>query len=75
MNRVAISAENCKGCRVCVKRCPKKCISMSVNLNKAGYPYAEFKSEVCTACGICYYVCPELGTLTVHEEKQGRHHE
>jgi ferredoxin len=70
MNRITIVEQDCKGCRICVKRCPKGCISMSSNLNKAGYPYAEFKSEECTACGICYYVCPELGTLTVHQEKK-----
>jgi 2-oxoisovalerate ferredoxin oxidoreductase delta subunit len=43
---------------------------MSSDLNKNGYSYATFNSKECTACGICYYVCPELGTITVHEEKQ-----
>lgn len=71
MNRVTIVVEDCKGCRICAKQCPKNCIIMSSNLNKNGYPYAEFKSDKCSACGICYYVCPELGTITVYEEKRG----
>ena len=71
MNRISIAVEDCKGCRICAKRCPKNCIVMSSDLNKTGYPYAQFISTACTACGICYYVCPELGTITVHEEKQG----
>jgi len=71
MNRITIKEQDCKGCRICVKGCPKKCITMSTDLNKTGYPYAMFNSEECTACGICYYVCPELGTITVHDEKKG----
>jgi NAD-dependent dihydropyrimidine dehydrogenase PreA subunit len=35
-----------------------------------GYQYAVFQSTACTACGICYYVCPEAGAITVFEEKE-----
>jgi NAD-dependent dihydropyrimidine dehydrogenase PreA subunit len=41
---------------------------MSSELNKSGYSYAEFNSEVCTACGICYYSCPEFDVITVYDE-------
>jgi NAD-dependent dihydropyrimidine dehydrogenase PreA subunit len=70
MNRIFIEAEECKGCRLCVKFCPKTCIAIGPSMNKMGYQYAEFKSEkCCTACGICYYVCPEPGAIKVIEEK------
>jgi ferredoxin len=68
MNRITIKAQDCKGCRICIKRCPKNCITMSSELNKSGYSYAEFNSEVCTACGICYYSCPEFDVITVYDE-------
>lgn len=75
MNRVTIRESDCKGCCVCVKQCPKNCIAMSSDLNKSGYQYARFSAGNCTACGICYYVCPELSVITVHREKGGHRDE
>jgi len=71
MNRADVKAQDCKGCRICVERCPKKCLTMSIELNGIGYPFAVFNSNACNACGICYYVCPELGTITVHRDEKG----
>ncbi len=42
-------------CSVCVERCPvEDAITM-----KAGRP--KINAEVCTACGVCLYVCPAPG--------------
>jgi NAD-dependent dihydropyrimidine dehydrogenase PreA subunit len=42
------------------------------DINTAGYQYAGFKSDTCTACGICYYICPEPEALTVVQgDKEG----
>lgn len=68
MNRVEINSEECKGCRLCVEDCKKNCLIIGSNINKIGYQYAVFKGNDCTACGICYYVCPELGAITVIKE-------
>jgi NAD-dependent dihydropyrimidine dehydrogenase PreA subunit len=70
MNRVEINFEECKGCRLCVKACPKQCLTIGTRINKIGYQHAEFDSEQCNACGICYYICPELGAVTVFKEKK-----
>jgi NAD-dependent dihydropyrimidine dehydrogenase PreA subunit len=70
MSHISIEPEECKGCRLCVEFCPKKCIAIGSSINKMGYQYAEFRSTQCTACGICYYVCPEPGAITVHAEKE-----
>lgn len=69
MNRVKINEHNCKGCRLCVDACPKQCLHIGSKINSIGYQYAIFKSESCTACGICYYTCPEFGTITVYKEE------
>lgn len=70
MNHIILEPEECKGCRLCVQFCPKNCIVIGSSINKMGYQYAEFKSDKCTACGICYTVCPEPGAISVFEEKK-----
>ncbi|MCU0610147.1 MAG: 4Fe-4S dicluster domain-containing protein [Chitinispirillaceae bacterium] len=69
-NFVTIAREECKGCHLCVKSCPRGCIVIGSNFNRVGYQYAEFKSDGCLACGICYYVCPEPNGITVHSKKK-----
>ena len=70
MNRIIIAEDECKGCRLCVVSCPKKCIAIGSKINKLGYQYAVFDSRQCTACGICFTICPEPGAITVIEEKE-----
>ncbi|MBN1129149.1 MAG: 4Fe-4S binding protein [Chitinispirillaceae bacterium] len=74
MNRILIAPDECKGCCFCVAACPQQCISLSASINILGYPYAEFNSEKCTACGICFNICPEPGAITVIHEKNGPSH-
>jgi NAD-dependent dihydropyrimidine dehydrogenase PreA subunit len=40
-------------------------LRISGELNRHGYHPAEYIGAGCTACGICYYVCPEPGAITV----------
>jgi len=71
-NFVLIEPSECKGCRICVEACPKKCIKIGSDINKMGYKYAKFEDKGCIGCGLCFYVCPELGAITVYkgEEKE-----
>ena len=64
-NYIEISSNECKGCKLCIEACPKKCITISSDINELGYQYAVFNSSGCTACGFCYYICPEPGAITV----------
>ena len=67
-NFVKIEPSECKGCRLCVETCPKKCMSIGSEVNNIGYQYARFDEDKgCTACGLCFYVCPELGAITVYK--------
>ncbi len=50
--------ELCKGCGLCMEKCPKKCISWSKVLGVFGTPTVEASDE-CVACGICASVCPD----------------
>jgi NAD-dependent dihydropyrimidine dehydrogenase PreA subunit len=69
MNRIIINQDECKGCRLCVESCPKKNIQIGTGINKLGYQNAEFIEGKCSACGICFSICPEPGAITVIKEK------
>lgn len=64
-NHVEVTTDLCKACRVCVETCPKHCLELGSVINALGYQAVRFDSEDCTACGLCFYVCPEPGALSV----------
>lgn len=61
---VKILPELCKGCELCVSACPSGNIAMSSELNRNGYHPAIFTYNgtrgPCSACGLCYWVCPDF---------------
>ena len=70
---VAVDEDRCKGCELCVVSCPQGNLKLSSSLNRNGYHPAIFsyhgeKGE-CTACGICYWVCPDFAILEVRSLK------
>lgn len=64
---VEIVEDLCKGCMLCIEACPPEVLKTSESLNKMGYHPAEYVGEGCTACGICFYICPEPGTIRVYK--------
>jgi NAD-dependent dihydropyrimidine dehydrogenase PreA subunit len=70
MNYSKIAFDECKGCRLCVQSCPNKCLGIGSRINQLGYQAAVFMNPNCTACGICYYVCPEPGAITVYKDEE-----
>ena len=49
----------CKGCGLCIEKCPVKCIGWSEGLGVYGTPRVEVNMEKCIVCGICQMVCPD----------------
>ena len=66
--KVLTNPSRCKQCGLCVGNCPKKCISFSPEINKAGYHYTVIDDSNCIVCGTCYTVCPD-GVYEVLGEK------
>ncbi len=70
--RVEIEADLCKGCLLCIEACPPGVLVVSKSLNKIGYRPAEYLGEKCTGCGICFYICPEPGSIRVYKRKKSK---
>lgn len=50
-----ITEEWCKGCDICVKMCPERCLVLNDN------QVAELaEPEKCTGCHICEWLCPDF---------------
>jgi len=64
---VAINAEECKGCGLCVISCALGVLRQSDSLNRYGYHPAEYAGHGCNGCGLCFYACPEPGAITVYK--------
>jgi NAD-dependent dihydropyrimidine dehydrogenase PreA subunit len=60
-----VDGDECKGCGLCVEACLPKVIALSDRLNPYGYRTAAYAGSGCTACGICFLVCPEPAAITV----------
>jgi MinD superfamily P-loop ATPase len=41
-------------------------------LNHFGYLTASYDGTGCSGCGICFYVCPEPGAVTVYAKMDDR---
>jgi 2-oxoglutarate ferredoxin oxidoreductase subunit delta len=71
---VSVLPELCKGCELCVYACPSGNLTLSPGLNSKGYHPAVFayqgKRGLCTACGICYWVCPDMAISEIRRLKQ-----
>ncbi|MDA8234477.1 MAG: ferredoxin family protein [Clostridia bacterium] len=59
----------CKGCGLCIEKCPKKCIGWSKTLGVYGTPAVGADMAECIACGICQTVCPDTAIRIDRKEK------
>lgn len=62
--RLEITAAWCKGCDICVKLCPERCLA----LNEQQVAVLT-KPEACTGCRICEWLCPDFA-IAVHRVEQ-----
>lgn len=50
----------CKGCGLCIEKCPVKALLWSSNkLNYISRPLPDVDINKCIACGICQQICPD----------------
>ncbi|WP_345786543.1 4Fe-4S binding protein [Thermincola ferriacetica] len=65
---VTVYTSLCKGCGLCIQKCPKECLKWSNHLGIYGTPSVEPDMEICIACGTCQNVCPDCA-ISVQRNK------
>jgi len=60
----------CKGCGLCIEKCPVDTMEWSDNLGVYGTPVPRIKEEIpCIGCDLCRLVCPDVA-ITVQRIKK-----
>ncbi|MBQ9242472.1 MAG: 4Fe-4S binding protein [Proteobacteria bacterium] len=69
--KLSIDSRRCKSCGLCVRACPRQCLEISGERNRAGYLCVRLaRAEDCTACGLCAQTCPEPQCLSFVERPE-----
>lgn len=64
-----IYPERCKGCGICIVKCPVGALKFSDTLGVYGTPIPEIDLEKCINCGNCFRFCPD-GAIGVELDKK-----
>ena len=67
---IEVKEDWCKGCNLCIKRCPVNALEESDKLNKKGIRPPKLKEiNECNYCRFCELICPDFA-LTVIPDKE-----
>ena len=59
----------CKGCLLCIQKCPKQALELSDQINKKGiYPPKLKEQNECNNCRFCELICPDFAITVKVEE-------
>lgn len=60
--KIYVFTDLCKGCGLCIEKCPKDAIGWSERTGIYGSPTVEM-NEDCNGCKTCQTICPECAIL------------
>ncbi|MBU1106150.1 MAG: 4Fe-4S binding protein [Candidatus Riflebacteria bacterium] len=70
MSKWVINENLCKGCGICISRCPLKILAFADHLTSKGvHPAGIIDEAKCTSCAICARSCPDVAIEIYKEEK------
>ena len=68
---IEIVLDWCKGCEICIKRCPVDAFEISDILNKRGiYPPKLKENNECNYCRLCELLCPDFAITVIPDEEK-----
>ncbi len=60
----------CKGCGLCIEKCPRACLGFSKeDVGYYGTPAVKCDIDHCTSCRICEVTCPDCAILVSRRER------
>jgi len=69
---IEIKDDWCKGCGICIDRCPVNALEDSDRLNRKGIRPPKLKEiNECNFCRLCELICPDLA-ITVIPDKEAK---
>ena len=69
---IEVKEDWCKGCNLCIDRCPVGALEESDTLNRRGVRPPQLKeNNNCNYCRLCELICPDLA-LAVIPDKNGK---
>ncbi|PNX49724.1 MAG: 4Fe-4S ferredoxin [Thermoplasmata archaeon M9B1D] len=68
---IEVNEDWCKGCRICIERCPVNALEESDKMNKRGVrPPRLKKVNECNYCRLCELLCPDLAITVFTDDKK-----
>ena len=68
---IEVREDWCKGCNICIDRCPVDALEESDKLNRRGVRPPKLKKEnECNFCRLCELICPDLAITVKPEEEE-----
>ena len=61
--------ERCKGCGICLAKCPAGAVKFSAHTGSFATSLPEIDLTKCTACGNCFLFCPD-GAIKIEKDKK-----
>ena len=66
---IEVKDDWCKGCNICIDRCPVDALEESDRLNKKGVRPPQLKKDnKCNYCRLCELICSDLAVTVIPEE-------
>jgi len=67
---IEVKDDWCKGCNICIERCPVNALEESDRLNKKGIRPPQLKKDnECNDCRLCELLCPDLAISVIPDKE------
>jgi 2-oxoglutarate ferredoxin oxidoreductase subunit delta len=68
---IEVKEDWCKGCGICIDRCPVQALEESDKLNKKGVRPPKLKeNNSCNNCRLCELICPDLAITVIPDKEE-----